>query len=81
MKLGDFGLARYYNYRSAKGLERKYDHCFGTRGYIAPELAATGLVSSKTDVYSFGIVLLQLVTGLTHPTITSAWCCVNLYSR
>ncbi|KAK6925515.1 Serine-threonine/tyrosine-protein kinase, catalytic domain [Dillenia turbinata] len=35
----------------------------GTFGYLAPEYAENGKVSTKTDVYAFGVVLLQLITG------------------
>lgn len=35
-----------------------------TLGYLAPEYAESGKVSTKTDVYPFGLVLLQLITGL-----------------
>lgn len=33
-------------------------------GYLAPEYAESGNLSTKTDVYSYGVVLLQLITGL-----------------
>lgn len=36
----------------------------GTFGYLAPEYAESGKVSTKTDVYAFGVVLLQLITGM-----------------
>ncbi|CAA3007578.1 probable serine threonine- kinase RLCKVII isoform X2 [Olea europaea subsp. europaea] len=36
----------------------------GTLGYMAPEYAEHGKMSTKTDVYSFGMVMLQLITGL-----------------
>lgn len=38
----------------------------GTFGYMAPEYAASGKFSTKTDVYAFGVVLLQLITGLKN---------------
>jgi len=38
-------------------------HIVGTQGYIAPEYLADGVVSTKMDVFSFGVVLLELISG------------------
>lgn len=35
----------------------------GTRGYMAPEFQSTGAVSQKSDVYAFGVVVLELLSG------------------
>ncbi|KAI5595945.1 hypothetical protein BDE02_03G173700 [Populus trichocarpa] len=59
--LGDFGLARTQHEDSEPSLETRV---VGTLGYLAPEYAECGKVSTKTDVYAFGVVLLQLITGL-----------------
>ncbi|KAL5846382.1 hypothetical protein ACOSQ3_009906 [Xanthoceras sorbifolium] len=56
--LGDFGLARWKT--SDDPVQTKI---LGTLGYLAPEYAENGIVSVRTDVYSFGIVLLQLISG------------------
>ncbi|XWS25045.1 hypothetical protein CRYUN_Cryun27aG0037200 [Craigia yunnanensis] len=56
--LGDFGLARWKI--SDDTLQTKI---LGTLGYLAPEYAENGFVSVRTDVYAFGIVLLQLISG------------------
>ncbi|XP_028790106.1 probable serine/threonine-protein kinase PBL7 [Neltuma alba] len=57
--LGDFGLARSQHQDSIQSTE-----VVGTLGYLAPEYAEYGKVSTKTDVYSFGVILLQLITGM-----------------
>ncbi|XBH59577.1 hypothetical protein VPH35_114288 [Triticum aestivum] len=38
-------------------------HCFGTRGYLAPEFENRGQISYKADIYSLGAIILQIVTG------------------
>jgi serine/threonine protein kinase len=35
----------------------------GTVGYLAPEYAETGQITDKADVYAFGVVLLELISG------------------
>lgn len=57
--VGDFGLARLQP-DGEPGVETRV---IGTFGYLAPEYAQSGQVSEKADVYAFGVVLLELVTG------------------
>ncbi|VVB08327.1 unnamed protein product [Arabis nemorensis] len=61
-KLGDFGLAEVYEH-SALLAGRDATLPAGTMGYLAPEYVYTGVPSEKTDVYSFGIVVLEVCTG------------------
>ncbi|MCO5608937.1 hypothetical protein L7F22_063155 [Adiantum nelumboides] len=61
-KLGDFGLARLYEH----GQNPHTTRVVGTLGYLAPEFASTGKANASTDVYSFGVLLLEIVTG-RHP--------------
>eukprot|EP00249_Psilotum_nudum_P024818 c29299_g2_i1 orf=339-2357(+) len=58
-KLGDFGLARLYDHGQCPQTTR----VVGTLGYLAPELTRTGKATASTDVYSFGILLLEMATG------------------
>ncbi|KAK4756530.1 hypothetical protein SAY87_006657 [Trapa incisa] len=58
-KISDFGLAR----EAAEGSQHISTRVMGTFGYVAPEYAMTGHLLVKSDVYSYGVVLLELITG------------------
>ena len=58
-KLGDFGLARLVDHAK----ESQTTHLAGTLGYIDPECVTTGKASKESDVYSFGIVALEIACG------------------
>ncbi|GMY35438.1 putative receptor-like serine threonine-protein kinase [Fagus crenata] len=60
MQITDFGLAKW--------LPNKWTHhavipIEGTFGYLAPEYFMHGIVDEKTDVFSFGVLLLEIITG------------------
>jgi serine/threonine protein kinase len=59
--VGDFGLAKLLDHRDSHVTTAVR----GTVGHIAPEYLSTGQSSEKTDVFGFGILLLELVTGQT----------------
>lgn len=58
-KLGDFGLARLYEHGSNPSTTK----VVGTLGYLAPELPRTGRATTKTDVFAFGALLLEVACG------------------
>lgn len=62
-KIGDFGLAREGNFQDAD-MEISQAQLCGTRPYLPREFLINRTLSTKVDTYSFGIVLLELATGL-----------------
>ncbi|GKV19859.1 hypothetical protein SLEP1_g30064 [Rubroshorea leprosula] len=58
-KISDFGLARTFGEQS----DGKTNRVVGTYGYMAPEYAINGQFSVKSDVFSFGILLLEIISG------------------
>ncbi|CAL5030850.1 unnamed protein product [Urochloa decumbens] len=58
-RLGDFGLARLYDH----GVDPQTTHVVGTMGYLAPELVRTGKATPVTDVFAFGVFVLEVTCG------------------
>ncbi|KAM3707435.1 hypothetical protein ACJW31_02G024800 [Castanea mollissima] len=59
-KISDFGMARIFG---GDQIEGNTNRVVGTYGYMAPEYAIDGLFSVKSDVFSFGILLLEIISG------------------
>ncbi|KAG6755865.1 hypothetical protein POTOM_039273 [Populus tomentosa] len=59
-KISDFGMARILGGNQS---EANTNRIVGTYGYMAPEYAMAGLFSVKSDVFSFGVLLLEIISG------------------
>ncbi|KAK5804209.1 putative serine/threonine-protein kinase isoform X4 [Gossypium arboreum] len=78
-KVSDFGLSRILRDNAS----HISTHVAGTLGYLAPEYAISGRLTRKTDVYSFGVLLLEIISGQTvvnfdlehgeHYLVQKAW--------
>ncbi|PKI73368.1 hypothetical protein CRG98_006306 [Punica granatum] len=60
-KVSDFGLVKL----APDGERSVTTRLAGTFGYLAPEYAVMGKITTKVDVFSYGVVLMELLTGLT----------------
>ncbi|KAJ7014820.1 G-type lectin S-receptor-like serine/threonine-protein kinase At4g27290 [Populus alba] len=68
-KISDFGMARTFG---GDQIEANTSRIVGTYGYMSPEYAVDGLFSIKSDVFSFGVLVLEIVSakknrGFFHP--------------
>ncbi|TVU16910.1 hypothetical protein EJB05_32913, partial [Eragrostis curvula] len=59
-KISDFGLAKLFDMDQSQGVT---SHIAGTYGYMAPEYAMRGQYSVKSDVFSLGVLVLEIITG------------------
>ncbi|XP_038714322.1 lysM domain receptor-like kinase 3 isoform X2 [Tripterygium wilfordii] len=60
-KISDFGLAKLVG-KTCDG-EASATKVVGTYGYLAPEYLSNGLATTKSDVYAFGVVLFEIISG------------------
>ncbi|KAJ0256096.1 Serine-threonine/tyrosine-protein kinase [Hirschfeldia incana] len=59
-KISDFGMARIFEREETEANTSKV---VGTYGYMSPEYAMNGVFSEKSDVFSFGVIVLEIVSG------------------
>ncbi|CAN1336740.1 Cysteine-rich receptor-like protein kinase 10 [Linum perenne] len=59
-KISDFGMAKLFGIDET---HRNTSRIVGTQGYMAPEYALHGMFSIKSDVFSFGVMVLEIVSG------------------
>ncbi|XAR50633.1 Non-specific serine/threonine protein kinase [Bertholletia excelsa] len=79
-KISDFGMARILGLNAS---EANTNRVVGTYGYMSPEYAMNGIVSLKGDIFSFGVLLLEIISSkknnsyynskVTHNLIGYAW--------
>ncbi|XWS40715.1 hypothetical protein CRYUN_Cryun17cG0019200 [Craigia yunnanensis] len=69
-KIADFGLARLCSRESDKN-SLVNNSVAGTFGYMAPEYIAKGRLTEKVDVYSFGVLVLEIICGVKNTKIES----------
>ncbi|KAG2598552.1 cysteine-rich receptor-like protein kinase 10 [Panicum virgatum] len=76
-KISDFGLAKLFDVDQSQGVT---SHIAGTYGYMAPEYAMHGQYSVKSDVFSLGVLILEMVTGRKNSSFDNSEQSVDLLS-
>ncbi|EHA8588331.1 cysteine-rich receptor-like protein kinase 10 [Cocos nucifera] len=76
-KISDFGLARLFG---GDHTQSKTTKVVGTCGYMAPEYAIHGSISLKSDVFSFGVLVLEIVSGRRNNSFYDPGNVMNLLS-
>ncbi|KAK9946050.1 hypothetical protein M0R45_011532 [Rubus argutus] len=77
-KISDFGMARIFGDNDTRG---KTSRVVGTFGYMSPEYAMHGLFSEKSDVFSYGVILLEIISGEKNIAFFEADHSLNLLSK
>ncbi|XP_077244231.1 G-type lectin S-receptor-like serine/threonine-protein kinase At4g03230 isoform X2 [Tasmannia lanceolata] len=66
-KISDFGMARIFGRNQT---QENTNRVVGTYGYMSPEYASHGLFSLKSDVFSFGVILLEIISGMKNTSFS-----------
>ncbi|PON62141.1 Serine/threonine protein kinase [Trema orientale] len=74
-KISDFGMARIFFENESQAKTKKLA---GTYGYMSPEYAVHGVFSTKSDIFSFGVILLEIVSGRKNSTFEEPNSSLNL---
>ncbi|KAJ0983411.1 hypothetical protein J5N97_011666 [Dioscorea zingiberensis] len=77
-KISDFGLAKHFGLNETQG---NTNRIAGTYGYMAPEYLMHGEFSTKSDVFSYGVLVLEIVTGQKNRGIVRSRPAANLVSH
>nr|XP_029122227.1 receptor-like serine/threonine-protein kinase SD1-8 [Elaeis guineensis] len=77
-KISDFGTARIFK---VDQIEENTNRVVGTYGYMSPEYAMGGIFSVKSDVFSFGVLVLEILSGKKNRMINQREARVNLLGR
>nr|XP_043619206.1 cysteine-rich receptor-like protein kinase 15 [Erigeron canadensis] len=77
-KIADFGMARLF---TTEETQANTSRIVGTYGYMAPEYAMHGQFSVKSDVFSFGVLILEIVTGQKNHTFQNGMMVEDLLSH
>ncbi|XP_042468909.1 receptor-like serine/threonine-protein kinase SD1-8 isoform X1 [Zingiber officinale] len=76
-KISDFGMARTFR---GDDIEANTMRIVGTYGYMSPEYAMNGMFSIKSDVFSFGILILEIISGRRNRGVYNSPFHMNLLS-
>ncbi|XP_068667851.1 cysteine-rich receptor-like protein kinase 10 [Aristolochia californica] len=76
-KISDFGMSRIFATDETQG---NTSRIAGTFGYMSPEYAMHGQFSAKSDVFSFGVLLLEIVSGQKNNSFYQSTCAEDLLS-
>ncbi|KAL5730996.1 hypothetical protein ACHQM5_003765 [Ranunculus cassubicifolius] len=68
-KIADFGMARLFNVDQTQACTSRV---VGTYGYMSPEYAMRGQFSVKSDVFSFGVLVLEIISGQRNSSLFSS---------
>ncbi|KAD6453715.1 hypothetical protein E3N88_08421 [Mikania micrantha] len=74
-KISDFGLARIFKQNETEAMTERP---VGTYGYMSPEYAMDGTFSVKSDVFSFGVLMLEIVSGRRNVCLSFLNTTINL---